>query len=513
MAEPGSAALPPHLARYAVAQDYEAYTPRDHAVWRHIMGRLTAHLKDKAHPSYLAGLAAAGIGLERIPSLEEMNGHLARMGWSAVAVRGFIPPAVFTEMQARGVLAIAEDIRTHEHIEYTPAPDIVHESAGHAPIIKDARYAEYLKRCGVAGFKAIATREDREVYEAIRNLSVVKEDPAASGEDGLRAEARLRAARESRGPVSESTRASRLYWWTAEYGLVGTLERPRLYGAGLLSSIRESSHCLTGEVEKVPFSLACVEEDFDITRMQPKLFVARDFDHLFEVLEAFEATLAWKRGGDYGLEEARRARTVNHLLLSGGRELTGRVASFVPGPLLAVLEGPLMVSREGRSLGPEPEAGRAVVAFGPSGAPGPGPFKLTWGGLSLEGVMAAGGACRELRGSHLGRPLDLPASALLLVSEGLPGVAGGPADPEAWDRWFGEQDTFSCGEAENLARRRKAEALPARLGALYLEVAGMREAGRPDPARLRTIQRELGQYPEDWLLLREVGELLDPLPT
>ncbi len=116
-------------------------------------------------------------------------------------MRGFIPPAVFTEMQARGVLAIAEDIRTHEHIEYTPAPDIVHESAGHAPIIKDARYAEYLKRCGVAGFKAIATREDRAVYEAIRNLSVVKEDPAASGEDGLRAEARLRAARASREPT------------------------------------------------------------------------------------------------------------------------------------------------------------------------------------------------------------------------------------------------------------------------------------------------------------------------
>ena len=72
-------------------------------------------------------------------------------------MRGFIPPAVFTELQALGVLAIAADIRTHEHIEYTPAPDIVHESAGHAPIIANARYAEYLKRCGLVGFKAIAT--------------------------------------------------------------------------------------------------------------------------------------------------------------------------------------------------------------------------------------------------------------------------------------------------------------------------------------------------------------------
>ena len=99
-----------------------------------------------------------------------MNERLAGLGWRAAPVRGFIPPAVFTEMQARGVLAIAADIRTHEHVEYTPAPDIVHESAGHAPILKDPRYADYLKRCGVAGFRAIASREDRDVFEAIRAL-------------------------------------------------------------------------------------------------------------------------------------------------------------------------------------------------------------------------------------------------------------------------------------------------------------------------------------------------------
>jgi phenylalanine-4-hydroxylase len=520
MAVNGSAIaqLPPHLARYVVAQDYQAYTPRDHAVWRHILGRLTAHLKDKAHPSYLEGLAAAGIGMERIPSLAEMNAKLARMGWSAAAVRGFIPPAVFTEMQARGVLAIAEDIRTHEHIEYTPAPDIVHESAGHAPILKDARYAEYLKRCGVAGFKAIASREDREVYEAIRHLSVVKEDPAASPEDVRLAESRLLAARSGRAYVSESTKASRLYWWTAEYGLVGSLEDPRLYGAGLLSSIGEASHCLTGAVVKVPFSLDCVDQDFDITRMQPKLFVARDFDHLFEVLEAFEATLAWKRGGDFGLDEALRARTVNHLLLTGGREVTGQVVRWIRGrpradgcsALLAILEGPVMVSSGGRSPEANPWPGPALVAFGPAQEPsGPGPFTLTLAdGLTLTGVRVGEHEAQGLQGSHQGRPLELPDSALLLLSEGLPGVAGGPADPEAWDRWFGELDGFSAGEAENLARRRKAEALPARLGALYLEVAGMRGSGRIAPGRLREITEELGQYPEDWLLRHEVGELM-----
>jgi phenylalanine-4-hydroxylase len=38
---------------------------------------------------------------------------------------------------------IASDIRQLEHIEYTPAPDIIHEGAGHAPIIANPEYAEY----------------------------------------------------------------------------------------------------------------------------------------------------------------------------------------------------------------------------------------------------------------------------------------------------------------------------------------------------------------------------------
>src|SRR5882724_11603461 len=247
--------LPRNLRRYVVTQDYASYTPRDQAVWRHIMRRLRDHLADKAHPIYLDGLAATGIGTERIPSLDEMNTKLAALGWSAVAVRGFIPPAVFTEFQALGVLAIAADIRDHEHIDYTPAPDIVHESAGHAPILANARYAEYLRRAGHAGFRAIASIEDEAVFRAIRNLSILEEDPTAVPHRVELAKAQLSAAKASRRYVSENAKASRLYWWTAEYGLIGSGERPHIYGAGLLSSIGEAEQCLSSGVEKIPLSI------------------------------------------------------------------------------------------------------------------------------------------------------------------------------------------------------------------------------------------------------------------
>jgi phenylalanine-4-hydroxylase len=490
-------------------------------VWRHILRRLTAHLRDRAHPSYLAGLAATGIEVERIPSIDEMNVKLAPVGWSAVAVRGFIPPAVFTELQSRRVLAIAADVRTHEHIEYTPAPDIVHESAGHAPFIADPTYADYLRRCGEAGFRAIASMEDQAVFEAIRALSIVKEDPAASEEEVRFAEDRLEAATRSVRYASEATRASRLYWWTAEYGLVGRLEAPRIYGAGLLSSIGEAVHCLGPEVERLPLTAACADVAYDITRMQPQLFVARDFEQLFEVLADVVAGLSFARGGDAGLDEAIRARTVNHLVLDGGREVTGlvtaRVASRAPSSslssVLARIAGPVLVSRGGRALG-RPWPGEAIVAFGEGIVPERGAFDLELGrGLRLSGFAVGGGEVVDLEGDLGGTPLELPAWALLLVSARLPSVAGGPADPTAWDRWFGELSTSSAGDGEAQARARKAAALPPRLAALYLEVRRLRERGEGTRDRLLRIRAAAEPFRDDWLLRAEVDELLAALPA
>ena len=169
--------LPPHLAKYIVDQRYEKYTPLDHAVWRYVMRQNYSFLKDAAYYPYIPGLKMAGLTIEKIPSLQEINDALANIGWGAVTVDGFIPPAAFMEFQAYRVLVIAADIRQLEYIEYTSAPDIIHESAGHAPIISDTDYNQYLSYLGFIGTKAIFSSKDFELYETIRQLSILKEMP------------------------------------------------------------------------------------------------------------------------------------------------------------------------------------------------------------------------------------------------------------------------------------------------------------------------------------------------
>src|SRR5215211_3856061 len=262
------AALPKHLLQFAVDQRYDEYTPVDHAVWRFIMRQNTYFLKEYAHKVYFQGLLETGISFERIPRIQEMNDILGQIGWGAVAVDGFIPPAAFMEFQAYTVLVIACDMRQIHHVEYTPAPDIVHEAAGHAPIIVDREYSRYLQRFGEVGAKAMQSRKDFELYEAIRHLSILKELPNADPRELADATRLVEERQQNLGEPSEMALLSRLHWWTVEYGLIGSLENPKIYGAGLLSSIGESVSCLEAEVKKIPYFLNAMNTAFDITTRQ-----------------------------------------------------------------------------------------------------------------------------------------------------------------------------------------------------------------------------------------------------
>lgn len=340
--------LPPHLKNFMVPQHYESYTPVNHAVWRYVMRQNLNYLSKVAHSSYLEGLAKTGITSERIPSVKEMNEILGKIGWAACTVDGFIHPQAFMEFQEHKVLVIAADIRQIDHIEYTPAPDILHEAAGHAPIIADPDYAEYLRLFGEIGRKAFSSAKDYELFEAIRHLSIIKEDPYTPPEAIKEGEARIEQLSSELGEPSEMSLIRRLHWWTVEYGLIGTLEDPKIYGAGLLSSIGESVGCMRPEVKKIPYTLEAMHTDFDITKPQPQLFVTPDFKHLSTVLEQFADTMALRRGGTYGLNLAKESGSAATVVYSSGLAASGLLVNFLTdsggNPAYISFSGPVSLS-------------------------------------------------------------------------------------------------------------------------------------------------------------------------
>src|SRR5437879_11213119 len=317
------AACPKHLLQFAVDQRYDDYTPVDHAVWRFIMRQNIFFLKEYAHRVYFQGLLDTGISFERIPRIQEMNDILAEIGWGALAWDVIIPRAAFMVFQAYKVLVIACDMRQIHHIEYTPAPDIVHEAAGHAPIIVDREYSEYLQRFGEVGAKAMSSKKDFELYQAIRHLSILKERPNADPKELDEATKLVEHRQKALGEPSEMALLSRLHWWTVEYGLIGTLENPKIFGAGLLSSIGESVSCLEPEVKKIPYSIEAMNTAFDITTKQPQLFGCRDFQPTKVVLEDFAGKMAYQVGGLEGINKAIECQNVVTCEYSSGLQVSG----------------------------------------------------------------------------------------------------------------------------------------------------------------------------------------------
>src|SRR3954453_171485 len=147
---------------------------------------------------------------------------------------------------------------------------------------------------------------------------------------------------------------SRLHWWTVEYRLIGTLESPKIYGAGLLSSIGESVSCLESHVKKIWYSIEAANQPFDITTKQPQLFVCRDFQHLSDVLEDFASKMAYRVGGSEGLNKAvecKRAATAEY---SSGLQVTGVFTEVVTDesrqPIYLRTTGPTALAYKDKQL-------------------------------------------------------------------------------------------------------------------------------------------------------------------
>jgi len=528
--------LPKHLLRLVIDQPYDDYTAQDHALWRHVMRQNVKYLSSVAHGSYLDGLKRTGISIDRIPHMYGMNRILKEIGWAAVAVDGFIPPSAFMEFQAHHVLVIAADIRPINQIGYTPAPDIIHEAAGHAPIIADPEYAAYLRYFGEVGSKAFTTPYDAKLYEAIRHLSILKADPYSPPEKIAEAAAILQQLGANMTEPSELALIRNLHWWTVEYGLIGDLHQPRIYGAGLLSSISESYYCMTNRVKKIPYTLEAVNYPFDITEPQPQLFVTPDFETLTRVLDQFAAGMAFRTGGPVAVRKAIRSEAVATCVFSSGLQVSGvfsemiekegRVAYVKTHGPTSLCYGDTELPGHGKDYhqdGFGSPAGRITTLARPLGdftaeeldqigVTVGEPLVLTFdSGIVVEGILRHITLKEErpvllsftgCRVTFEGRVLFDPAWGVYDMAVGSAVVSAfpGPADPEA----YGLEYPVPAEKTHKL--QHTAEAL--QLHALYQQVRDIRE-GNCGHAILPGIWESLKHdHPGDWLCALEVLEQL-----
>ncbi|MFO0595349.1 MAG: hypothetical protein U0228_08595 [Myxococcaceae bacterium] len=218
----------------------EPFTAEEHATWAAIVEAHRARRDQQLVPLFLDGLRKLELDRPTIPDLEEVNARLGKLtGWAGVYVKGLEDGAGFYQLLRDKKFPIGHFVRDRRDLNYTPAPDVVHDLYGHIPFHTDARYADYCQRYGAFACEFL--------------------------DDAVR----LR-------------RLERYFWFTNEFALVETPQGRRIFGAGIASSVGECLKSLSSEPEVIPFDVEriCAQE-FRIDQMQPRLFVLQSVDQLY----------------------------------------------------------------------------------------------------------------------------------------------------------------------------------------------------------------------------------------
>lgn len=224
---------------FTIPQNWEGYTPEEHARWNMLYERQAKLLPGRACDEFIAGLDALNLNEGGIPDFRRMNEKLmALTGWTVVAVPHLVPDDIFFDHLANRRFPAGRFIRGADQIDYIQEPDVFHDVFGHVPMLALPVFADHMQDYGKAGMRALQY-------------------------DGLKLVARL-------------------YWYTVEFGLVNSAKGLRVYGSGIVSSRTETLFALESESpNRIGFNLARVmNTDYRIDDFQETYFVLESFDAL-----------------------------------------------------------------------------------------------------------------------------------------------------------------------------------------------------------------------------------------
>jgi phenylalanine-4-hydroxylase len=220
----------------------------DHWVWDTLFARQQALLHGRAVKEFEESLEVLHLSRPGIPNFDELNEKLTkRTGWQVVAVPGLVPDDVFFEHLANRRFPAGNFIRKANQLDYLEEPDVFHDVFGHVPLLAQPTVADFMQELGVLGRQAME--------------------------------------------LGQLHRVARLYWYTVEFGLALESGKPRIYGAGILSSFGESHYSL--ESAK-PHRLA-----FDLRRVLRTSYRTDSFQQSYFVIDRFDDLLQLVREQDF----------------------------------------------------------------------------------------------------------------------------------------------------------------------------------------------------------------------
>src|SRR3970040_1509015 len=112
---------------------------------------------------------------------------------------------------------------------------------------------------------------------------------------------------------------------------------------------------MTDKVKKIPYDISAANQSFDITKLQPQLYVTPTFAYLNLVLEEFANKMALRTGGLSGIEKLIDSAALGTIELSTGLQVSGvftKVIAHEGNPIYIQTKGKTaLASREKELVG------------------------------------------------------------------------------------------------------------------------------------------------------------------
>jgi phenylalanine-4-hydroxylase len=231
-------------------QIYKNYTKNDFLVWETLFVRQMKVLKPIVSSEYITSLQKVKFTKDKIPDFDEVNGLLNSLTeWSLQVVPNISPQKEFFQFLSEKKFTATCWLRTMEQLDYLEEPDMFHDVFGHVPLLSNISYVNFFKGISDIALKYI---ENQKAIELL----------------------------------------GRIYWFTIEFGLIRENNELRIYGAGIISSLGETKHCLSDYSEKLDFDVKTIfNTDFRTDILQNTYFVIESFEQLYNSLDEIEIQL------------------------------------------------------------------------------------------------------------------------------------------------------------------------------------------------------------------------------
>ncbi|MCG7852115.1 MAG: phenylalanine 4-monooxygenase [Methanosarcinaceae archaeon] len=225
---------------YTIDQAWGTYTADEHRRWDLLFGRQKQVLPGRACEPFLKAMNTLELSASGIPDMERLSDRLEKItGWRVVPVSDLVPDDIFFDHLANKRFPAGAFIRPEEEFDYLEEPDIFHDIFGHVPLLTDPVFSDFMQAYGKGGQRAVGLGQ-------LHNLA-------------------------------------RLYWYTVEFGLIATNDGLRIYGAGILSSPKESVFSLENPSSN--------RIKLELSRVMRTKYIIDDFQQTYFVIDSFENLL------------------------------------------------------------------------------------------------------------------------------------------------------------------------------------------------------------------------------